>query len=49
MFFMPSDRNTCISSSLVREIFALGGDEPYFVPENVQQALDEMRRSGAAR
>ena len=43
MFFMPSDRNTCISSSLVREIYSLGGDVRDFVPENVQRLLAERR------
>jgi len=43
LFFMPSDRNTCISSSLVREIYALGGDVRDFVPENVARALEERR------
>jgi pantetheine-phosphate adenylyltransferase len=43
IFFMPSDRNTCISSSLVREIFSLGGDVRDFVPDNVQSLLDDVR------
>jgi pantetheine-phosphate adenylyltransferase len=43
VLFMPSDRNTCISSSLVREIFSLGGDVRDFVPANVARALEEMR------
>jgi pantetheine-phosphate adenylyltransferase len=43
MLFMPSDRNTCISSSLVREIHGLGGDVRDFVPENVQRVLESMR------
>jgi pantetheine-phosphate adenylyltransferase len=43
MFFMPSDRNTCISSSLVREIFALGGDVRDFVPDNVAKVLADLR------
>jgi len=43
MFFMPSDRNTCISSSLVREIHGLGGDVRDFVPENVQRRLAALR------
>jgi pantetheine-phosphate adenylyltransferase len=44
IFFMPSDRNTCISSTLVREILAFGGDVGDFVPENVQAALQDLRR-----
>lgn len=43
VFFMPSDRNTCISSSLVREIYTLGGDVGDFVPTNVARYLDETR------
>ena len=43
IFFMPSDRNTCISSSLVREIYALGGDVRDFVPENVYRFLAAAR------
>jgi pantetheine-phosphate adenylyltransferase len=43
IFFMPSDRNTCISSSLVREIFTLGGEVQDFVPPNVAQALAGLR------
>jgi pantetheine-phosphate adenylyltransferase len=49
VFFMPSDRNTCISSTLVREIYSLGGDVRDFVPENVQLALDEMRQQQSSR
>ncbi len=43
IFFMPSDRNTCISSSLVREIFGLGGEVQDFVPPNVAEALESLR------
>jgi pantetheine-phosphate adenylyltransferase len=43
VFFMPSDRNTCISSSLVREIYGLGGDVRDFVPENVHRILEAAR------
>lgn len=43
VFFMPSDRNMCISSSLVREIFSFGGDVRDFVPENVVRLLQELR------
>jgi pantetheine-phosphate adenylyltransferase len=48
VFFMPSDRNTCISSSLVREILSLGGDVRDFVPPNVHAKLEELRRQGDA-
>ena len=43
VFFMPSDRNMCISSSLVREIFSFGGDVGDFVPENVARLLGARR------
>jgi pantetheine-phosphate adenylyltransferase len=43
VFFLPNDRNMCISSSLVREILSLGGDVGDFVPENVWRVLDETR------
>ncbi len=43
IFFMPSDRNTCISSSLVREIYGLGGSVHDFVPANVSRYLEEAR------
>lgn len=43
IFFMPSDRNMCISSSLVREIFSFGGDVRDFVPEHVVRLLHELR------
>jgi pantetheine-phosphate adenylyltransferase len=43
IFFMPTDRNTCISSSLVREIFSLGGEVDDFVPENVRRLLEDVR------
>jgi pantetheine-phosphate adenylyltransferase len=49
VFFMPSDRNTCISSSLVREIYALGGDVQDFVPENVSKHLESARVAATAR
>jgi pantetheine-phosphate adenylyltransferase len=44
VFFMPSDRNTCISSSLVREILSLGGDVRDFVPPNVLARLAELQK-----
>ena len=42
MFFMPRDRNTFISSSLVREILSLGGEVRDFVPSNVQRHLEHL-------
>lgn len=44
MFFMPSDRNTCISSSLVREIHGLGGDVGSFVPPVVERTMAKLGR-----
>ena len=49
VFFMPSDRNTCISSSLVREIHTLGGDVRDFVPENVYNCLEELRSRSSSK
>lgn len=46
VFFMPSDRNMCISSSVVREIFSLGGDVRDFVPENVRRVMARLRAAG---
>jgi pantetheine-phosphate adenylyltransferase len=47
VFFLPSDRNMCVSSSVVREIFSLGGDVRDFVPENVRRMMAGLRaRSG---
>jgi pantetheine-phosphate adenylyltransferase len=45
VFFMPHDRNTFLSSSLVREILHLGGDVRDFVPANVQAHLDRLGES----
>lgn len=39
IFLMPKDEYTFISSRLVREIAALGGNVSKFVPRDVQQAL----------
>jgi pantetheine-phosphate adenylyltransferase len=41
-FLTPSDQYAYISSSLVREITALGGDVSQFVPRNVAQALKKL-------
>jgi len=49
MFFMPSDRNTCISSSLVREIYGLGGDVRDFVPAVVARTMARLDRGGKTR
>ncbi len=44
VFLTPSEHLSYISSSLVREIAALGGDVSPFVPEPVAQALKEKYR-----
>ena len=41
MFMMPSEQYTYLSSSLVREIAALGGDVSGFVHPSVRAALSE--------
>lgn len=43
MFMTPAEQYAFISSSLVREISALGGDVSEFVHPSVQQALIEKR------
>ncbi len=39
LFLTPAEQYSFISSTLIREIAALGGDVAQFVPEKVQQAL----------
>lgn len=39
LFLMPKEEHSYISSSLVREVAALGGDVSGFVPANVAEAL----------
>lgn len=39
IFLMPKDEYTFLSSKLVKEIAALGGDVSKFVPKNVKNAL----------
>ena len=41
LFMMPSARFTFLSSSLVKEVFALGGSVRGLVPETVEQKLRE--------
>lgn len=43
LFLTPSEHLMFISSSLVREISALGGDVAQFVPARVVQALQQRR------
>ncbi len=42
VFLTPSEEHAFVSSSLVREIVALGGDVSQFVDERVAQALKEV-------
>ena len=41
VFLTPSEQNSFISSTLVREIASMGGDVAQFVPPIVRDALDE--------
>ena len=45
-FLTPTEKHTFISSSLVREVAALGGDVSAFVSPKVQQALMERLQPG---
>jgi pantetheine-phosphate adenylyltransferase len=44
-FLMPSEQYVYLHSSLVREVFALGGDVTHFVPPPVLRALKTKRRA----
>jgi pantetheine-phosphate adenylyltransferase len=44
LFLTPAEEYACISSSLIREIFALGGDIAQFVPKAVIRALVENEK-----
>ena len=46
LFLMPSEHCTYLSSRLVREISALGGDVSQFVPAVVVTALKNKKRTG---
>ena len=46
IFLMPKDEYTFISSRLVKEIAALGGDVSDFVPPVVQEALKQKLTGG---
>ena len=41
VFLMPSEKNTYLSSSVIREIASFRGNVSPFVPEYVKQRLDE--------
>jgi len=46
LFLTPAEEFAYVSSSLVREIAALGGDISYFVDPMVEQALKNRREQG---
>ena len=46
VFLMPSEQYVYLHSSLVREVFALGGDISHLVPKPV---LEAFRRKGSSR
>ena len=41
LFMMPHEKYTHISSSLVKEVASLGGDVSAYVPQHVEDALQE--------
>jgi phosphopantetheine adenylyltransferase len=46
---MPSEQYIYLHSSLVREVWTLGGDVSRLVPPPVQAALDRRRRARRPR
>lgn len=48
LFLMPQEMYSVLSSSMVREIYSLGGNTSELVPGYVQRALDRKRSSGVA-
>ncbi len=46
LFLAPDNRYTFVSSSLVREVWRLGGDVTEFVPPAVLRAMEERGRDG---
>jgi pantetheine-phosphate adenylyltransferase len=44
VFMMPSEKYTFISSRLIKEVFALGGQVHGLVPDLVETRLREKRR-----
>jgi pantetheine-phosphate adenylyltransferase len=49
VFLMPSEQYIYLHSSLVREVFALGGDISTLVPPPVLEAFREKRAKRAPR
>jgi pantetheine-phosphate adenylyltransferase len=48
IYLMPNESFSYISSSIVREVFAIGGDTSGFVPKVVQKYLERARKAGAS-
>jgi pantetheine-phosphate adenylyltransferase len=48
VFMMPGEAYTYLSSRLVKEVFALGGDVAAFVPAAVETRLQQKRDADAA-
>jgi len=48
VFMMPSEQYVYLHSSLVREVFALGGDISHLVPKPVLEAFKKRRTPGGA-
>ena len=48
VFMMPGEAYTYLSSRLVKEVFALGGDVAAFVPAAVETRLQQKRAAEAA-
>ncbi len=48
LFLMPQEMYSVLSSSVVREIYGLGGNTSELVPPYVQKALERKRSSGVA-
>jgi pantetheine-phosphate adenylyltransferase len=49
VFMMPAEKYTYISSRLIKEVFALGGQVQGLVPDMVETRLREKRAAGAVK
>ncbi len=49
VFLMPSEQYTYLNSTIVKEVFTLGGDVSGLVPPNVFDELTRRRGAGEAR
>ena len=45
VFMMPHEKYTHISSSIIKEVFSLGGDIAEYIPESVLLALNKKYAS----